>query len=203
MALCSDAWAVMRITGVSGSCSRTAASNSVPETPGILMSVSTTSGAPALSASRPALPPWAVVTSNPSPFNRIRSTSRIPISSSTTRMDGCALISRGFLSPSGCRQVHRERGPASRGGIHQDQAAVRLHGALHDREPQPGPADPPRDERLEQAGPPGLGDAGAVVRDGEHHRGLQPPPTRDPLPPRPARAHHHAGPLSARPHSVW
>src|SRR2546423_880250 len=193
MALCSDACAVMRITGVSGSCSRTAASRSVPDTPGILISVSTMSGAPALSASKPALPPWAVVTSNPSPFNRIRSTSRIPISSSTTRMDGCALISRGFLSPSGCRQVHRERGPASRGGIHQDQAAVRLHGALHDREPQPGPADPPRDERLEQAGPQGLGGARALVGDGEHHGGLQPPPPPGLLPTGPAGAHPDAG----------
>src|SRR2546430_16138985 len=135
------------------------------------------SGAPALSASRPALPPWAVVTSNPSPFNRIRSTSRIPISSSTTRMDGCALISRGFLSPSGGRQVHRERGPASRGGIHQHQAAVRLHGALHDGEPQPGPADPPRDERLAQAGPPApRGARGAVAYRRASRGGRAPPP---------------------------
>src|SRR2546430_5959321 len=199
MALCSDAWAVMRITGVSGSCSRTAASRSVPDTPGILISVSTMSGAPALSASKPALPPWAVVTSNPSPFNRIRSTSRIPISSSTTRMDGCALISRGFLSPSGGRQVHRERGPASRGGIHQHQAAVRLHGALHDGEPQPGPADPPCDERLEQAGPQALGGARAVVGDGEHHPGLEPRPPPGPPRPRPARAHYHPGPPAAPP----
>src|SRR5438105_13345400 len=198
MALCSDACAVMRITGVSGSCSRTAASRSVPETPGILMSVSTMSGAPALSASRPALPPCAVVTSNPSPFSRIRSTSRIPISSSTTRMYGCALISRGFLSPSGCRQVHREGRPPSRGGIHQDQTAVRLHGALHDGQPQPRSADPPGDERLEQPGPQILGDAGAVVGDGEQHRLLDPRPARNLHPSRPPRAHHPPDLLASR-----
>src|SRR5437764_3495094 len=193
MALCSDARAVMRITGVSGSCSRTAASRSVPETPGILMSVSTMSGAPALSASRPALPPWAVVTSNPSPFNRIRSTSRIPISSSTTRIDGWLLmrappIPRVHSRPSCCLllsagggEIDGKRGALPRRGVHEHQAAVRVHRALHDGEAEAGAAHPTRHERLEQAGPQALGDARAVVAYGQGDRALDAGAPRQPV----------------------
>src|SRR5437879_12467415 len=148
---------------------------SVPATPGILMSVSTMSGGLPLSASSPAFPPCAVVTSKPSPFRRLRSTSRIPISSSSTRIDGCALIalpldSRCFLLAPGRWEIDGECGALPRSRFHQHQTAVRIHGALHDSEAKTGPAHAAGHERLEQARTHVLRDAGAVVahreRDG-------------------------------------
>src|SRR2546430_7012226 len=155
----------MRMTGVSGSCSRTAARMSVPVPPGILMSVSTMSGADALSASRPALPPWAVTTSNPRPSGGCgarpgcRARRRPP--------EWMAAASCGFLFPPGGGEIHGERRSLPLGRIHQHEPAMRLHGALHNGEPQAGSPDTARHERVEQARPQVLGDARAIVTPGE------------------------------------
>src|ERR1700694_3739093 len=152
MAVWSDAWAVIRITGVSGSCPRTAERISMPVTPGIFRSVKTMSGADPLSCSRPALPPCAVVTSKPSFLSRIRSVSRMPCSSSITRIDGAcvAVISGGLLLAAGGGEIHGECRPLARLAVHQHQAAVCLDGALDDGEAEPGAPHAPRRERLQQ-----------------------------------------------------
>ena len=63
IALCSDAWAVIRITGVIGSWSFAACRMSRPVTWGIRTSVTMMSGPTVRIASRPAFPPWATATS--------------------------------------------------------------------------------------------------------------------------------------------
>src|SRR6185503_2218587 len=153
MALCSDACAVIRMTGVSGSCDRTADRISMPVTPGIFTSVRTMSGAEPLSCSRPALPPCAVVTSNPSFLRRILRVSRMPCSSSITRSDGSgdAGISGSLLLTSGSGEIHGKGRSLSALAVHHDEAAVRLDRALHDGEAESRASDPPRRERLEQA----------------------------------------------------
>src|SRR6266571_1865323 len=166
MALWSEAWAVIRMTGVSGSCARTAERISIPVTPGIFTSVRTMSGAEPLSCSRPTLPPCAMVTSKPSFFSRILRVSRIPCSSSITRIDGAGVagvMSGGLLLATGGWEIHGERRSLAGLAVHQHQPAMRLDGALHDGEAQPGAPHPPRRERLEQALLQLLRDPGAVV----------------------------------------
>ena len=46
---------------------------------------------------------------------------------------------------------------------------------LHDRQPEPGAARPPADERLEQPLPHRVGNAGTVVAHHQPHRPLQRP----------------------------
>jgi len=92
IALCSEAWAVIRITGVSGSCSRTAARISVPETPGHLDVGEHDVGRVPLQGLEPRFSrPERVVTSN-LPLSRDPEHVQIPISSSTTRIVGCWLM---------------------------------------------------------------------------------------------------------------
>src|SRR2546427_11103783 len=67
-----------------------------------------------------------------------------------------------FLFPPGGGEVNRERRSLPRRRVHQHQATVRIHGALHDGEAEAGAADSTRDERLEQAGPQGLRGGRAV-----------------------------------------
>src|SRR6266850_2767203 len=164
MALWSDAWAVMRMTGVSGSCARTADRISIPVTPGIFTSVSTMSGAEPLSCSMPALPPWAVVTSKPSFLSRILRVSRMPCSSSITRIDGAwvAVISGSLLLATGGGEIDGEGRSLARLAVHQNQAAMRLDGALHDSEAEARAPDAPGREGLEQPVLQVLGDPGAI-----------------------------------------
>src|SRR6266699_5907529 len=128
------------MTGVSGSCDRTADRISIPVTPGIFTSVRTMSGAEFLSCSRPALPPCAMVTSKPSFLSRILRVSRIPCSSSITRIDGSgdAGISGGLLLATGGWEVHGEGRSLAGLTVHQHQTTMRFDGALHDGEPEPG-----------------------------------------------------------------
>src|SRR5438034_6761235 len=199
MAVWSDACAVIKMTGVSGSCARTAERISIPVTPGIFTSVRTMSGADPLSDSRPALPPCAVVTSNPSFLSRMRSVSRIPCSSSITRMDGAgAVISGGLLFAAGGGEVDREGRPLPRLAVHEHQAAVRFHRPLHDGEAEPGAAHAPRRERLEQPALQLVGDPGAVVAHAQGDRVLDPGPAGQLVRRRPARAHHDGRPFSRR-----
>src|ERR1700694_5465110 len=155
MAVWSDAWAVIRITGVSGSCPRTAERISMPGTPGIFRSVKTMSGADPLSCSRPALPPCAVVTSKPSFLSRIRSVSRMPSSSSITSIYGArvGVTPGGLRVAAGGGEIHGECRPRARLAVHQHQAAVCLDGALDDGEAEPGAPHAPRRARLAPPGP--------------------------------------------------
>src|SRR6266536_4999870 len=199
MALCSDACAVIRMTGVSGSCARTAERISMPVTPGIFTSVRTMSGADPLSCSRPALPPWAVVTSKPSFLSRMRSVSRMPCSSSITRMDGTgALMSGSLLFAAGGGEVHGEGRPVPRLAVDEHQAAVGFHRALHDGEAEPGAAYPARRKRLEQAGLQIVGDAGAVVAHAQGHGVLDTGAAGQLVQRRPAGPHHDGGPFAGR-----
>src|SRR5258705_97515 len=152
MALCREACAVIRMTGVSGSCDRTAERISIPVTPGIFTSVRTISGAEPLSCSRPALPPCAVVTSKPSFLSRILRVSRMPCSSSITRIDGTGVagISGCLLLATGGGEIHGERRPLTGLAVHQHESAMGLDGALHDGEAEPRAPHPPGRERLEQ-----------------------------------------------------
>src|SRR5712671_3004240 len=179
MALCSDACAVIRMTGVSGSCARTADRISIPVTPGIFTSVSTMSGAEFLSCSSPAFPPWAMVTSKPSFLSRILKVSRIPCSSSITRIDGSgdAGISGSLLLTTGGGEIHGERRAVTGLAVHQHEAAMRLDGALDDGEAEPRATDSSRREWLEQALLQLLGDAGTVIAHLERHRILDSRPT--------------------------
>src|SRR6266545_5780266 len=200
MALWSDACAVIRMTGVSGSCARTADRISMPVTPGIFTSVRTMSGAEPLSCSRPALPPCAVVTSNPSFLSRIRRVSRIPCSSSITRMDGAGegVISGSLLFAAGGREVHGEGRALPRRAVHEHQPAVRLYRALYDGEAEAGAPHSSRCEGLEQTALQLLGDTGAVVADAQGHRVLDPGPAGKLVRRRPARPHHDGGALTRR-----
>src|SRR6185503_19307921 len=178
MALCSDACAVIRMTGVSGSCARTADRISMPVTPGIFTSVRTMSGAEPLSCSSPALPPCAVVTSNPSFLRRMRSVSRIPCSSSMTRIDGSgdAGISGGFLLTASGGEIHVEGRPFADRAVHHDEAAMGLDGALDDGEAESRAPHPPGRERLEEPLFQLLGNPGPVVAHAQRHRILDPRP---------------------------
>src|SRR5882762_11159169 len=187
----------MRMTGVSGSCARTAERISIPVTPGIFTSVSTMSGAELLSCSRPALPPCAVVTSKPSFLSRILRVSRMPCSSSITRIDGAgdAVMSGSLLLATGGGEIDGEGRSLTRLAVHQNQAAVGLDGALHDRETEPGPPHAPGGERLEQPVLQVLGDPGAIVGHPQRHRILDPRPAGQLAQGRGARAHGDAGSL--------
>src|SRR2546426_7137760 len=76
-----------------------------------------------------------------------------------------------FLFPPGGGEVDRERRPLPRRGVHEHQAAVRVHGTLHDGEAEAGAAHATRHKRLEQAGPPAPGGTPPPP-------GPPPPPTR-------------------------
>src|SRR5258708_3103264 len=137
MALCREACAVIRMTGVSGSCDRTAERISIPVTPGIFTSVRTMSGAEPFSCSRPALPPCAVVTSKPSFLSRILRVSRMPCSSSITRIDGAGVagvMSGGLLLATGGGEIHGKGRSLTDLAVDQHQAPMRLDRALDDGE---------------------------------------------------------------------
>src|SRR5207244_3747708 len=88
------------------------------------------------------------------------------------RPESMAAGSCRFLFPPGGGEVNRERRSPPRRRVHQRQATVRIHGALHDGEAEAGAADSTRDERLEQAGPQVLRDARAVVAHGQGYGSL-------------------------------
>src|SRR6266511_2825813 len=160
------------MTGVSGSCARTAERISMPVTPGIFTSVRTMSGADPLSCSSPALPPCAAVTSNPSFLRRILSVSRIPCSSSITRIDGSgdAGISGSFLLAAGGGEIHGEGRPLADVAVHHHEAAMRLDGSLDDGEAESCASHSPRRERLEEPLLQLLGNPGPIVAHAQRHR---------------------------------
>src|SRR3989442_431847 len=87
-------------------------------------------------------------------------------------------VSCCFFLPASGGEINRECRPLPRWGVHEHQPAMRVHRALHDGEAQAGAAHPTGDERLEQAGPQGFGDARAVVAHREGYGALDagPPP---------------------------
>src|ERR1043165_5034670 len=74
---------------------------------------------------------------------------------------------RSFLLPASGGEVHRERRSSACFGVHEDEPAMRLDGALHDREAETGAADAPGGERLEQPSPQLFRNTGAVVDHAE------------------------------------
>src|SRR5207302_294959 len=88
------------------------------------------------------------------------------------RPESMAAGSCRFLFPPGGGEVNRERRSLPRRRVHQHQATVRIHGALHNGEAEAGAADSTRDERLEQAGPQVFRDARAVVAHGQGYGSL-------------------------------
>jgi hypothetical protein len=75
----------MMMMGNCGCCARSRASSSSPLTPGMRMSLSSTSGAPLSNSSSSSAAPGKLVTRKPAPLSAFSSTQRIAWSSSTTQ----------------------------------------------------------------------------------------------------------------------
>src|SRR5262249_11760322 len=147
-----------------------ARSSSMPESPGILRSVSTRSTPPPCSRSSAACPSEATTTRYPSRASVRSRLSRSPGSSSATRMfAGSAMRSLE-------RQPDREARAAARPARPPDLAAVLLGDLPRDRQPEPRPLRLGREERLAHTSAHVVGNAATAVGPAQLH-GVAVPPT--------------------------
>src|SRR5574337_1579411 len=152
----------MMITGSPGRRCLTFASRSMPENPGMRMSLTSTCGASSSSAASISRALAKLRTWSCSRASAFSSTKRIEWSSSTIQMGFMRQVSR--RAASGQWDQYPEIG-SSRNAVEFDRAVMLLHEGQRQRQPEPRTTLPPRHQRLEDAVPEGLGHARSVVLD--------------------------------------